>query len=622
MAVTLVPGEIIHERFEIKRTLSSSDVGGVYLAFDRTITAKNWVLKEIVPDNLSNAELLERTEKFQRCADIIVHFDNVNLARIIDFFSEARKLYVVMEYTDGVTLQAILDMSGTPLPEKQVLEWALEICDGLHYLHNRPQAFVFDVLDPSHVMVTQEGRVKLINYGLDQYFRAGATEKEYDKTGKSTGFDFRSLAATIFHLITKKAYREDEPFPEDLPASPALKAFLRRFLTQDPHQAHTTALEVKKQIQNILTPEAVPDYTKRKKGPRRKWVPDISLSLDRVMDWFFYVFLQQKKAFLLGEALLVLAIAGIWIYSLFPHYSYLKKGPVAYVICNQREFWTLDFATRKVLDKRILDVSISSVLAAPSRGVIYLTGYDSSAVLVTDIRTNEILYRIPVDKTPGKMLLSPDSSRLYVLNSSTNNVSVVATASKKLKSILPVGNNPTDMVLSANGGTLYVANNTDSSVTVLDTRRDKCLGNILIPGGAAGLELSRDESTLFVSLREWNNLQSVLLPSLKSDYIYPDIGAEMPSDITLSPDGRNLFVLGSRNSRVGIVNISSRKLMGVVNVGRLPMNFLKVPKGEKSFDLWVANKASNSISHIDASSGRLFMTINVGRNPTALGFAK
>lgn len=622
MAVSLVPGEILHERFEVKRILSSSEEGGVYLALDKTITEKNWVLKEIVPSGLTTPELVERTEKFQRCADTIVHFDHPNLARIIDFFSEARRLYVVMEYAEGLTLQAISDMSVSSLPEKQVLEWALEICDGLYYLHNRPQSFVFDVLDPSHAVVTHEGRIKLINYGLDQYFKAGASEKDYDKTGKSVGIDFRSLAETMFYLLTRKKFQEGDFFPENIPVSPALQGFLRRCLSQDPNKAYTTALDIKKELQNILTPSAAPDYGKLKKPPRRRWTPDFSLSIGRLMDWIFYVFLQQKKIFLLAEAALVIFIACIWIYCLFPHYSYLKKGPVAYVVCNQRELWTLDFSSRKVLDKRLLDSVIADIVADPKQGVLYLSGYDTADVLVVDLKTNEILTRIPVDKTPGKMILSPDGLRLYVLNGSTNNVSVVATAKRKMTAILPVGGNPTDMVLSSNGGSMYVANNADSTVSLLNPRSGKCLGNIFLPGGVAGLALSRDETTLYVSLKEWNNLNSVILESQEIEYTYPDVGGEKPAEIVLSPDGRNLFVMGSRNGRVGVVNIATRKLLGVINVGRQPMHFLKVPKGEKSFDLWVSNKGSNTISHIDAASGRLYMTINVGKNPTAIGFSK
>ncbi|MFH0801814.1 MAG: protein kinase [bacterium] len=622
MVVPLVPGEILHERFEVKRILSSGEEGGVYLALDKTITEKNWVLKEIVPSGLTTQELVERTEKFQRCADTIVHFDHSNLARIIDFFSEARRLYVVMEYTEGLTLQAISDMSVSALPEKQVLEWALEICDGLYYLHNRPQSFVFDVLDPSHAMVTSEGRIKLINYGLDQYFKPAASEKDYDKTGKSVGIDFRSLAKTILYLLTKEKFKEGDFFPENIPVSTALQGFLRRCLSQDPNKAYSTVLDVKKELQNILTPSAAPDYGKRKKSPRKKWTPDFSLSIGRLMDWIFYVFLQQKKIFLVAESVLVILIAGIWIYNLFPHYSYIKKGSVAYVVCNQRELWTLDFSSHKVLDKRLLDSVISDIVADPRKGVFYLSGYDTSEVLVANLKNNEIIARIPVDKTPGKMILSRDGSRLYVLNGSTNNISVVSTAENKMTGILPVGGNPTDMVLTSNGESLYVANNADSTISLLTPRSGKCLGNIFLPGGVAGLALSKDETILYVSLKEWNNLNSVVLESQEIQYTYPDVGGDKPTDIVLSPDGRNLFVLGTRNGRVGVVNIESRKLSGVISAGRLPTHLLKVPKGERSFDIWVSNKGSNTISHIDTSAARLYMTINVGKTPTAIGFSK
>jgi len=68
--------------------------------------------------------------------------------------------FLVLEFVRGHDLETVLNQSPHLLAEATVVEWALQILDVLHYLHNhKPTAIVFRDLKPSNVMLTDADRV-------------------------------------------------------------------------------------------------------------------------------------------------------------------------------------------------------------------------------------------------------------------------------------------------------------------------------------------------------------------------------------------------------------------------------------------------------------------------------
>jgi len=59
------------------------------------------------------------------------------------------------------------------LLETDVLKWAIQLCEALHYLHTRQPPIIFRDMKPSNVMVSNTGLVKLIDFGIARTYKVG-----------------------------------------------------------------------------------------------------------------------------------------------------------------------------------------------------------------------------------------------------------------------------------------------------------------------------------------------------------------------------------------------------------------------------------------------------------------
>lgn len=71
-----------------------------------------------------------------------------------------------MEYINGSDLDALLVRTRS-LPIEKIVDWGIELCDVLDYLHsNKPQPIVFRDLKPANIMIDSLGRVRLVDFGI------------------------------------------------------------------------------------------------------------------------------------------------------------------------------------------------------------------------------------------------------------------------------------------------------------------------------------------------------------------------------------------------------------------------------------------------------------------------
>ena len=204
-------------RYLIVKRLGKGGMGAVYQAADTRLTSKTWAVKE-----MSDAAILDPAEKqqareaFQREAHMLALLDHVNLPKVNDFFTEGGKLYLVMDYIEGQTLQAMLEARPDPFPEAQVVEWAGQVCDVLDYLHRCMPPIIFRDLKPSNIMIDASKRVKLIDFGVARLFKAGqardtanfgtagyAPPEQYGKGQTDARSDIYALGVTLHELLTR-----------------------------------------------------------------------------------------------------------------------------------------------------------------------------------------------------------------------------------------------------------------------------------------------------------------------------------------------------------------------------------------------------------------------------------
>ncbi len=207
---------LLSGRYLIVKRLGKGGMGAVYQASDTRISGKLWAIKE-----MSDAALLDPADKqqardaFQREAQMLALLDHVNLPKVNDFFMEGGKLYLVMDFIDGQTLQALLEARPGPFPEAQVLDWAGQLCDALDYLHRCTPPIIFRDLKPDNIMVDRSNRVTLIDFGVARLFKVGkqrdtesfgtagyAPSEQYGKGQTDARSDIYALGVTLHQLLT------------------------------------------------------------------------------------------------------------------------------------------------------------------------------------------------------------------------------------------------------------------------------------------------------------------------------------------------------------------------------------------------------------------------------------
>jgi serine/threonine protein kinase len=219
------PGAVIAP-YRVLRVIGHGSFGAIYAAEDVRQPHRLVALKETF-DSCSIG-------LFQKEFAALSRLQHCNLPRYDEMFVRQDNGYLAMELVPGQSLQDILDQNPGPLPESQVLGYALQLCDVLSYLHSRQPPILHRDIKPANIRLTPEGRIKLVDFGLlkqgVQQTRmtirgvgtpAYAPIEQYGHDCQSTvpQSDIYSLGATLYHMLTGQ---EPPPAPNRLGANDPL----------------------------------------------------------------------------------------------------------------------------------------------------------------------------------------------------------------------------------------------------------------------------------------------------------------------------------------------------------------------------------------------------------------
>jgi len=151
------------------RLLGSGGFGSVYLATDERLQ-RSVAVKICSTRRLPAHEADEASRLFQSEALTLARLRHPGLTAIWDYFNQDKDWFLVMEYVPGETLRDLLRRVSGPLPQAEAFEYARQLCAVLGYLHHQHSPIVFRDLKPANVIVTPEGRLKLIDFGIARLF--------------------------------------------------------------------------------------------------------------------------------------------------------------------------------------------------------------------------------------------------------------------------------------------------------------------------------------------------------------------------------------------------------------------------------------------------------------------
>jgi serine/threonine protein kinase len=255
---------VIGKRYRVSRLLGGGGMKMVYLAEDLRLASRPCALAEMV-DAISNPDLQQQAVvSFQREADMLAQLNHEHIPRIYDRFSEQNRHYLVMEYVAGQTLEEQLKASGGKLPEDRVIEIALQVLDTLEYLHHQEPPVIYRDLKPSNIMITPNGQVKLIDFGIARHFQPlssatmvgtqGYAPPEQYRGKVETRSDLYALGATMHHALSGRDPTTEPPFSFPLlrkfcpQVNPALADLVSEALAYDVERRIRDVDEMKRRL--------------------------------------------------------------------------------------------------------------------------------------------------------------------------------------------------------------------------------------------------------------------------------------------------------------------------------------------------------------------------------------
>ncbi len=155
------------------------------------------------------------TDRFLREALLMARLHHPAIPLLYDYFFEHGYWYLVMEYVPGATLSLYM-REHAPLPQLEAINYALQICDVLDYLHAQNPPVVFRDLKPANIIMHPDGRLMIVDFGIARYFKEGqfndttdfgspgyASPEQYEGIGQTDArSDLFSLGVIMHEMLS------------------------------------------------------------------------------------------------------------------------------------------------------------------------------------------------------------------------------------------------------------------------------------------------------------------------------------------------------------------------------------------------------------------------------------
>lgn len=271
-----LPGDRVGD-FGLEEAIGAGGMGAVFRAVDIKLD-RQIALKILPPDQAVDPEVVQRYYQEGRAA---ARLDHENIARVYSIGHDGRFHYIAFEYIEGTTIRQRIE-SGGPLAIGDAINYTLQITNAL--VHSSSRSVVHRDIKPSNIIVTPQGRAKLVDMGLARRFERGedngltqsgmtlgtfdyiSPEQARDPRDVDVRGDLYSLGCTLFHMLSgrppfpegtvlqKLLQHQEEPPPEIRKLNPAvpddLAAILVKLMAKDRDRRYQTPEQL---VRDLLT---------------------------------------------------------------------------------------------------------------------------------------------------------------------------------------------------------------------------------------------------------------------------------------------------------------------------------------------------------------------------------
>lgn len=249
--------------FTIQRRIGVGGMGSVYLATDEQLR-RSVALKVLSPSLGTDPSSVLR---FQNEARAAARLDHDNIARIFFYGEDAGLHYIAYEYIPGSNLRDVI-RSKERLAPAEAVNYTMQLAAALS--HTSAAGVIHRDIKPSNVLITPQGRAKLVDLGLARKESADASaeltvagttlgtfdyispEQAKDPRSVDVRSDIYSLGCTLYHMLTGEPPYPDgtvlqklldhqgkeppDPSRKNRRVPPALSAIVRKMMASDPRK--------------------------------------------------------------------------------------------------------------------------------------------------------------------------------------------------------------------------------------------------------------------------------------------------------------------------------------------------------------------------------------------------
>ena len=222
-------GRTISGRYVVQAKVGTGGMAVVYRAFDKK-TNRIVAIKVLRPEYESDAEFVRR---FSREAEAASKVSHENIVAMLDVGTDGDMRYIVMEYVDGQTLKDMIRERGTIHPDTAI-RMTIRILAAVDHAHRN--GIVHRDIKPQNILVDNQGRVKVADFGIARLKTAQTTQLEDGHSASALGSvhyfspeqargevadeksDLYSVGVVMYEMLTGQV-----PFDGDTSVSVALK---------------------------------------------------------------------------------------------------------------------------------------------------------------------------------------------------------------------------------------------------------------------------------------------------------------------------------------------------------------------------------------------------------------
>ena len=261
-------GSLLDGKYKILNKIGQGGMSIVYLAMNEKAN-KQWAVKEMRKEKNRNYEVMKQSLITE--TNLLKELKHPYLPSIADIIENDDTIIIVMDYIEGRPLSDILLEEGT-IEEDKVVEYAIQLCDVLDYLHSQNPPIIYRDLKPANIMLKPDGKITLIDFGTARKYNYdsvsdttclgtigyAAPEQFAGETLRQTDArtDIYNLGATMYHLLT--GVNPSEPPYELYPIrrwderlSNGLEKIILRATRKDPEKRFNDCKEMSYALQHF-----------------------------------------------------------------------------------------------------------------------------------------------------------------------------------------------------------------------------------------------------------------------------------------------------------------------------------------------------------------------------------